>query len=170
MGSNPQLSGGDNGKTYISRSRSVTENLPATTSSIDLTNPTSVSSAATNREVERLETRILELESKLREMEEELEFYFNFFKKTKRAGTSVKTSKTVTSSSGELKLSAREDSPDGDSKSGGPREHKGSQASGSFENTGSELSDSDSDLEDGVVSGNVNYAGEFNFHQGDGTY
>lgn len=125
----------------------------------DLPIPVKEHGEAANRDTARLETRIFELENRLRETEEELEFYFNFFKKTRRAGNAASGSKGVASgSSGRLRRSHG----NGAEQETGLRGRLGEESMASRWSFGAKdlVSDTDSDLEDDEAPVNVNYTGE----------
>lgn len=95
--------------------------------------------AYVDQDKEKLRARVFELENRLRETEEELEFYFTFYKKAKRAG-SVAGANTA---AGDINPTKNKNS--GESKPAMVSEGD---------------SDSDSELDDGAAPGNAYYAGE----------
>lgn len=90
-------------------------------------------SSKASEDTDRLQARVFELENRLRETEEELEFYFEFFKKAKRSGQT----------SGTSSKQQREEQ----------EQHSSSQIDHGDEDT------DDSDL-DGEAPSNANYTGE----------
>lgn len=92
-------------------------------------------------ERDRLSARVFDLENRLRETEEELEYYFDFYKKARRGKRG-----------GTTNASNRRDGLSDTRKS----EKKGD---GERETAGARDDDSDSDLEDGAAPGNQNYTG-----------
>lgn len=95
-------------------------------------------------ERDRLSARVFELENRLRETEEELEYYFDFYKKSKRGkcGTSKWGRSSARSSQSRRTTSSNVAGVGGQEAGGG------------------ESDEWDSDLEDGAAPGNLNYTGE----------
>lgn len=94
----------------------------------------------------RLQARVFELENRLRETEEELEFYFTFYKKAKRAASATTAGDNTVSSTPHSK---RRTDASGEA----------SAKTGEAAATGAD-SDSESGPEDGAAPINVNYTGE----------
>lgn len=106
-------------------------------------------------ERDRLRSRVFELENRLRETEEELEYFSNFYKKIKRENGGLASQ--AGASSGKQQSSSSSTTAKGASKYD---DHATEQRTGE-EKTQQPRSDcSDSDLEDGTAPINQNYAGE----------
>lgn len=133
-------------------SPSANTQLSTTTRSSDYTIATATTALiAAQEDNKRLTARVFELENRLRETEEELEFYFTFYKKAKRAAggsgssagnTPTKTRRHVAGGSGAI----------------GAHHQKGGDQGGRGP-VSAEDEDWDSSDSDGAAPGNAHYAG-----------
>lgn len=147
----------------LSGSRSDSMNLRTTALPVPPDGCIAAGSSPTKEEVARLESRVLELEHRLRETEEELEFYFAFFKKTRRAGSSVIGAKGASSRLGDSASRERSRGNGADQGRKSRGEYFGGiamEAGWPLNSTESETVETDSDSEEDVVLGNANYTGE----------
>lgn len=115
--------------------------------------PPSGEEAAIHQDREKLRARVFELENRLRETEEELEFYFTFYKRAKRVGGAAVATTATGDTTAVKNNSGGDRQPAGGS--GRTATAAAAPAAVSFDD-----SESDSDLDDGAAPGNAYYSGE----------
>lgn len=134
-----------------------------TTTTTTTTNSSTTTVAAKNR---LLKNRVFELENRLRETEEELEYYIDFYKQTKKATASDRGYGTSGSRSRGQRSGSARDAAHKKVAAEGEEANDPLNAAGAEDGeNASEATTSDSDLDDGAPAapGNENYTGEFSF-------